>query len=99
MPGEALVPGPLGVAVAVIVVMAALVGAGVWVAIRVESGLAGPTPAPLRRRLRCVLGDNRRNAGGDHEQRRVRDAPVAGRGRGRDRVDEPAGRHRAGGSR
>ena len=55
---------------AVIVVMAALLGAGVWVAIRVESGLdkeAGA--APLRRRLRCELGDNRRNAGGGSPRR------------------------------
>ena len=42
----------------------------------------------LRHRLR--LGQP-----ADHQHRRVRDAAVAGRGRGRHRLDQPAGRHRA----
>jgi hypothetical protein len=53
---------------AMVVVMAALVGAGLWVAIRVENGLdarPGPGRGPVHGR-RCTLGDDRMTAARRH---------------------------------
>jgi hypothetical protein len=53
---------------AMVVVMAALVGAGLWVAIRVENGLdarPGPGRGPAHGR-RCTLGDDRMTAARRH---------------------------------
>ena len=59
---------------AMVVVMAALVGAGLWVAIRVENGLdarPGPGRGPVRGR-RCTLGHDRMTAARRHAVHAVR---------------------------
>ncbi len=64
---------------AMVVVMAALVGAGLWVAIRVENGLdarPGPGRGPVHGR-RCTLGHDRMTAARRHARSTP---PAAGSG-------------------